>query len=360
MREQTLDTSYLARQAEKCEDNDDLREILRRNEEYYLNWKSFINAALDESGLSYQQFAQICGISKNTLKKWCISGGAPRSRSTYIKIGFGLGMTEAEMNRMLVRYGGYHGLYAKDLFDAACLFTLKKGGSYGDALCLYDRCSSKEADPGREEETISLHGQLLKLNDAAHFLQFVQENQDLFAIQRSKLSQYIRDFLHMRQWELAIIEGRSFSLHAWAEAIGLPPRFEKILSSLYQHGSIPRREQLIALGLYLDMTPDSLNTMLELAHMEGLCARNRLECVLIYALHKIDILHPDLSFSNAQQLLQITRDPELKKACSFVVRDYLENSYHSSEEETLSVVESIHSLLAELDLEEATQLMELL
>lgn len=350
----------MARKAESCEDSSDLREILRVYDDLYLSWQSFINAALDESGLSYARFAQNCGVSKNTLKKWCVSGGAPRSRNTYIKIGFCLGMNEDELNRMLVRYGGYHGLYAKDLFDAACIFALHRGGSYEDALRLYQRCTAQDCQAEQQMETRLLHGELQKLNTEESFLQFTTENKELFQWQNSKLSQYIRDFLHMRQWELAIIEGRSFSLHAWAQAVGLPPRFEKILSNLYQHGITPRREQLIALGLHLDMTPDSLNTMLKLAHMEGLCARNRLECVLLYALQKIDILHPDLSFSNAQQLLQITKDPELQKACEAVVREYLSNNYQSSEEEMLSVVETIQDVLEELDLEEAEELMELL
>ena len=360
MTENNFDTIYLARKAESCEDKNDLQEILRCYDQYYLSWQKFINNALDESGLSYNSFAQCCGISKNTLKKWCVCGGAPRSRATYIKIGFGLNMTEDEINQLLIRYGGYHGLYAKDLFDAACLFTLRKRGAYEDAISLYQRCSESEPGEPSEAETILLRGKMQQLDTEDSFVEFVQQNQELFTAQNAKLSQYIRDFLHMRQWELAIIEGRSFSLHAWALAVGLPPRFEKLLSNLYLHGAIPRREQLIALGLHLDMTPDSLNTMLQLAHMEGLCARNRLECVLIYVLQKIDLLHPDISFSNAQQLLQITQDPSLKDACIGIIRDYLENSYHSAEDDIYSVAETVNKLLCELNLEEAEELLELI
>ena len=359
MKEPVLDTIFLAEQAERCEDTDDLRQVLRLYDQYYLRWQTFINQALDASGLSYTQLAKDCGISKNTLKKWCVSGGAPRSRPTYIKIGFGLGMEEKEINRLLVRYGGYHGLYAKDLFDAACIFTLQQGGTYGDAETLYRRCADEEPNGSEQMETIHLHQRLCGLTGPEQFLAFVQANQEWFTGRREKLCQYIRDFLHMRQWELANIEGHTFSLHAWAVEVGLPSRFEKILSNLYQHGIVPRREQLIALGLHLDMTPESLNIMLELANMERLCARNRLECVLIYALQKIDLLNPDLSFSNAQQLLQITQDPALRTSCQHVVREYLENNYHSSEEESVSVVETVAAILSDLNLEEAEELLEL-
>lgn len=360
MTESVLDTLFLAAQAERCEDTDDLRQVLRLYDQYYLCWQTFINHALDASGLSYAQFAKKCGISGNTLKKWCVSGGAPRSRSTYIKIGFGLGMREKEIDQLLVRYGGYHGLYAKDLFDAACIFTLQQGGTYWDAEKLYSRCSGEAPDASEQTETIHLHQRLCELAGPEHFLAFVQANQEWFTGKPEKLCQYIRDFLHMRQWELANIEGRSFSFHAWAGEVGLPSRFEKILSNLFQHGRVPRREQLIALGLHLDMTPDSLNHMLELSNMEGLCARNRLECILIYVLQKIDLLYPDLSFSNAQQLLQITKNPALRASCQHVVKEYVENNYHTSEEEAISVVEAVTASLSDLELEEVEELIELM
>ncbi len=358
MTETALDTLYLSRQAERCEDTEDLREILRQYRACYLDWRSFINDALDMSGLSYTRFAQICGVSRNALKKWCVSGGLPRSRATYIKIGFGLGMNEEEMNRLLTRYGGYPGLYAKDLFDAACSFTLRNGGSYGDAVELYRRCAEQEPVEPEQVETVLLERQLQALPDPERFLRFVQENRQLFTGQRTKLCQYLRDFLHMRQWELAVIEGHSFSLHGWAVESGLSPKYEKMLTELSLRGTLPRREQLIGLGLRLDMTTDFLNTFLELAGMEKLCARNRLECVLIYALQKIDLLHPELAFSNAQQLLHTTRDPATAEVCRRLVFEYLRNNYQSEAAEMEGVAETVEGILQELDLNEAEELIE--
>ncbi|MDO4733300.1 MAG: hypothetical protein Q4B50_07305 [Bacillota bacterium] len=360
MNEQSLNAEYMIGETAYKGDAEALGEILRSYAQFHLNWKSFLNVALDESGLSYDRFAESCGIEKDTLKKWCVSGGLPRSRDAYIRIAFGLGMSEVELNQMLLCCGGYHELQANDLFDAACIFTLQKAGSYWDALSLYQRCSEAETGEKRGEEAFRVPGGEQKLYGERHFLGFIQERQELFDLQRSRLSQYVREFLHMRQWELAIIEGRSFSLHTWAEAIGLPPHFEKMLSRLYQQEEVPRREKLIALGLQLDMRPDSLDIMLELAHMKGLTSRNRLDCILVYALQKIDILHPDLSFSNVQQFLQICRNPELKKFCAGRIQDYLENSYDSNAEEISKVVECIHHLLEEVNAEEAGQLMELL
>ena len=49
------------------------------------------------------------------------------------------------------------------------------------------------------------------------------------------------------------------------------------------------RKKLITLGLYLNMTVDQINTMLELAQMEPLSVSNPVECAMIYAINDADL-----------------------------------------------------------------------
>lgn len=362
-----LETFLIEQEAGRCEDSEDLREILAQYDAHYLSWQSCINRLLDESGLSYNRFAEKCGISKNTLKKWCVEGGAPRCRNTFLKIGFGLGMEQGQIDRLLVRYGGYHGLYPKDLFDAVCIYVLKKRAdgderySYAYAEALYERCLSE--GPVEDADYLStalVREQILGIDTEEDFVAFAEANSGLLSGKREKLNAYLRDFIALHQNEMARIAGTKVSLHAAASYMGLPPRFEKILSNLTRHGRVPRREQLIALGLHLEMTPAELDRLLVLADMEGLCAKNRLECILIYALQSLCLLHPELPFSNATQLLAVTKDPEIRRQCRETVEEYTSRAYLCDQREAEAVSDYVRGILEEMDVEEATELLRLL
>ena len=42
-------------------------------------WQTFFTGVLDATGLSYGRFAARCGLSKNTVKRWSLQGGAPKA-----------------------------------------------------------------------------------------------------------------------------------------------------------------------------------------------------------------------------------------------------------------------------------------
>lgn len=373
-----LETVTIAREVESCEDTAELGEILKKYEEYYVSWKSCVNRLLDESGLSYVRFAEKCGVSKNTVKKWSREGGAPRSRNTFIKIGFGLTMDPGQVSRLLVRYGGYHGLSPKDPFDAVCIYALQRRAAGDDtytfarAESLYSRCafyadetagSPKAGKDGFGDtieaggksvylETVMAEELLLNMQTEEDVLRFTAENPELFQRRGKKLASYVEDYLRAK-WQ-----GKNVS--AALNTIGLPKRFEKILSGLFVHGSIPRREKLIALAIHLEMSPEETDRLLILAGMEGLCAKDRLECVVIYALQQICLLHPELPLSNAMELLAVSRDEELRRRCRDIVEEYTVNCYRCSEEEADSAADYVRDLLCSLDLEEAGELLELI
>lgn len=352
-----ISTVVIHKNAERCEDENDIQKLLHDYDEYYLNWQKYINYQIEQNGMSYYGLALQSGISKNTIKKWCRQGGAPRSRNTYIKLGFGFGMNSKMVNYMLTRYGGYHRLHVKNLFDAVCVWLLDKGGfTYKDAEYLYNiYCGDKWSIRYDKIETQVLHNKISAINTEQLFLEFVKSNLKLFTPTYSKLNEYLRGFIVAnKSYEGAV------SVHSICIEKGIPARFEKVISEIGS-GKPPRREKLIALGLHLDMMTDEINLLLELAGMESLCARNRIECVLIYALQKVSLLHPEIPLSNAMQLLSVLKDDSfIIEHCKQIVEEYMLNNYSCSENEIVSIRDYIRNILLELDLEEAAELLEMI
>ena len=359
MRDETK-TAVIARAAETCEDTEDVRAMLRLYDGYYVSWQKHLVRLLDESGLSYAKFAERCALSKNTVKKWCTQGGAPRSRSTCLKIAFGLDMDAAETSRLLVRYGGYHGLYAKDLFDACCIFLLdrKTRARYDDAVRLFNRCAQDTPAPTADPlSTVVAREQIAEAQTERDFVAFTRQYGAALARRNEKLSVYLRDLLTAR---IRTGVGDAESVHAYFSDNCIPARYEKLVSQICTHGLTPRRETLLALGIHLELTPEELSELLRRAGMEGLCAKNRLECVILYALRQLCLLHPELPLSNAMQLLAVTQDEQTAGACRSIVQEYTETQYHCAADDAVSVADEVRRLLAALDLEEAGELLALL
>lgn len=362
-----FETLTILNQVERCEDTDDIRAILKEYNRHYLCWQRYISVLLDESGLSYGKFAKRCEISKNTLKTWCTLGGIPRCRNTYIKIGFGLSMNTKEVNTLLVRYGGYHGLNVKDLFDAVCIYLLEKqvtgyeSYTYSDALELYNRCLGEKTSCEIEcVETAVLMNEIRSFITEDDFITFTKNYGGMFSNERPKLVSYLQTYLSAKMLPIEIMEDKKQSIHSYFLSSGIPARYEKILSNIFTHGSVPRREQMISLGIYLEMMPDELNKLLSLSGMEELCAKNRIECIIIFALHNLCLTHPEIALSNSMQLISVSNDNDLIENCTEIVEEYTKNIYHCEDGDIKSVAEYVRQILTELDLDAAHEIIELL
>lgn len=378
----STETIIIEREAGCCQDGSDLQQLLLEYEASYFDWQEYINRIVTESGLSYPQLAKRCRISKNTLRSWCLQGGRPRSRETLIKLGFGLDMTLSEVNRLLFYGGRFHRLYPKDLQDAACIFVLLQRQRYGgDRSFDYDMamqlfCEAaqyrlpekqasvpqveKRAQSDAEEETQTAMERLLSLQTQQEFQEFIAEVSSGIAVSHKRLLEYLSDFIGMRLLELARQEGKPVSWHQLASMWDASGEFEKMISSLKHRGIVPKRRHLIALGLRLEMTMPEMNTMLGYAGMEGLYARDKLECVLIYALQNLELLHPEVRLGNALQLMQITKNKEIRTQCSQIVEEYMERCYQGENGDWTEVAEYVCRILEELKLPEAEEMLTLL
>ena len=349
----SFSTVRLRDEAERAEDLEDLRALLARCEQVYTSWQREFSRLLDESGLSYTALVARSGLSRGTLRRWCRGGGAPRCRSEYLRLAFAFGMTPAETDVLLTRYGGYPGLYPRDRFDAACLFLLQRGGArYEDAEALFSLCE-RDGEP-IADRTASAAAALRTVATQEEFLAFARRS-GVISGAHEPLRAFVEARLHASG--LDPVTGESLSVHALFSYERIPARFEKDVSLLLTRGVVPRRERLIALGLRLGLLTDGLNELLALAGMEPLCAKNRVECILIGALQQLELLHPELSLDSAAKLLGAANSPELADQCRALLSECAAREYKSAPEEIGSAAEYLRGVLRDLAPEEAGELL---
>ena len=71
----------------RSENLEEYRNILESLADQKQNWTYIINDIMKERGLSASKMAELCGVSRQSVQKW-LKGSVPKSRETYIKIGF--------------------------------------------------------------------------------------------------------------------------------------------------------------------------------------------------------------------------------------------------------------------------------
>jgi transposase len=365
-------TVVMLDELERCEDIDDLQLILSKNSPYFTDWKAFINYMVSVNGYSYSQFAKKCGIGHNTIISWCEKGSLPRSRNQFIQLAFGLKMSLDEMNGFLQRYGKYPRLYPKNIEDAIFIFALNQGITYKAAISLqthfhqiiesYSSTKAEKKLPADNFETIILETKLLSLNDIKQFESFVAENVNAFMSSYEKLISYIDNYIEINTIDFADTDSQnslnSF-LHSKLSNPALINQYNKVISQLRNYRIVPKRNVLIVLGIYLDMSVTDVNQMLYMAGMEALCAKDKVECIIIYAIENAILNNPDIEFSNALLLKNFTENPELKENCRKIINRYEMNTYRSKDEDG-GVMKYVLDTLQQLNAHELSDILPLI
>ena len=84
-------------------------------------WSKKVAEIIDTNGYTKSKFAELCGVSRVTVDKWC-KGSVPKNRETFLRIGMVAKYDVENMNVFLQRYGQYPGLYSKSLEDCICIY----------------------------------------------------------------------------------------------------------------------------------------------------------------------------------------------------------------------------------------------
>lgn len=327
-----IETVYIKEEISKCEDIDELRErIFPMISSLQEQWKEKINEIIEVSGLTKSRFAEICEVSRVAVNKWC-NGSIPKNRETFLRIGMAAGYGREKMDQLLQRYGQYPALYAKSLEDCVCIFVLEKYPSY-ETINRYNYILGRikaniirSDEEGEDIGTELFDEKLSDVKDENELETFITDNSAMFATTYHKFYSYVKMQIMANYSDFG---GSVFEL---AEGQGWSSSLRQCVSAIRQNKWYPTRNKIISLGIHLSMDHEQIDEMLELAHMEPLCAKNIFESVIMFILE-------DASLNNMLDTESEEYDPD--ELCRYA-REILE-------ELNLPEVESFISELPEID-----------
>lgn len=312
-----------------CECVDDLRlEILPQIKTQKEQWQTKINEIIEQNGYNKTSFAKKCKVSRQAVNGWK-NGIIPKNREQFIKIGMAACYNVEQMNFLLTRYGRYSGLYSKNLEDCICIFVLNS--EYGEnALEIYDEIHNEilklitniNMKEVNNLTTYKFNEKLSQVKNYDDLEKFIIDNAMMFTYEYYKFYAYVNMFIKSNYthasnpYELANAQGWSSSLR-------------QSVSNINQKKWGPTRNKIISLGLHLSMDRDQIDNMLELAHMEPLCANNIFESVIIFILEDASLnnmlekenedFNPDDLCIYAKRVIEEINIPEVNGFMSEIV-----------------------------------------
>lgn len=284
------DTSKLRDEAGKCEDISDIEKIIEMLQEERPFWSEQINRIIAENRYTKTKFAELCGVSRPAVLKWC-NGSIPSSRDDYIRIGFAAKYSLDGMNYFLQRYGKYPALYPKSLEDSVYIFVLNSD-TYPHT---YDFCKQtikqikdailqKNTNGTHVYETDFLRKEILNLTSVDQLESFIEENAASYGSAYEKFYNQVIAILMANAVSAGMTYADQPSINGLAEAQGWTSSMKQCVSGIRCRTWFPFRRKVIALGIHLNLTVSQIDNLLEYAKMEPLCAKNPVECAIIFAI----------------------------------------------------------------------------
>ncbi len=280
------DTVFIREEISKCEDIKELREeIIPKLKSQQEQWIGKIKEIVSSSGYTKTYLAEACEVSRVSVNK-CCKGAIPKNRETVLRIGMAAQYDREHMDQLLQRYGQYPALYPKSLEDCICIFSLQKYREdtlvrYRDILTrIKERLTNGDTLKRTECEysTVMVDEELVSMKDEDELEAFISKNANIFS------TAYHRFYAYVKMCIKANYQGFAGSVFELAEGQGWSSSLRQCVSEIRQNKWYPTRNKIISLGLHLSMDHDQIDKMLELAHMEPLCAKNIFESVIMFIL----------------------------------------------------------------------------
>ncbi|MCR5734206.1 MAG: hypothetical protein K6G22_06340 [Lachnospiraceae bacterium] len=311
----TPTTEFLKDNISKCEDIKDLKEtVFPMLETQKEQWMEKISGMIEQSRLSKTAFAKSCNVSRVAIDKWC-KGAIPKNRETFLRIGLTARYDRKELDRLLQRYGGYPALYPKTLEDCICIFIINQNfveswaEKYQEILDkIKTGILSGKSAPANDIDTVFIDNKLGDIQSEDELGKFIAENIAAFSTAYNKFYAYVEMCI------VANYQGYADSVFELAEGQGWSSSLRQCVSAIRQKKWYPTRNKIISLGLHLSMDHEQINELLQLAHMEPLCAKNIFESVIMFILD-------DASLNNILEKEDEEYDPD--ELCRYA-RDVLE------------------------------------
>lgn len=310
-----LETVFIKEEIAKCEDLEDLKELvfpkIRTQQE---EWSRKVNEIIKENGFTKSRFADLCGVSRVSVDKWC-KGSIPKNRETFLRIGMAAGYSLDKMNQLLQRYGRYPELYSKSLEDCVCKYVINHG--YGEETIdkyqfILNKIKGNIIRDDNVEEVANLTTEkfdekLSEVQDEDELERFIADNIAMFSNAYHKFYAYVKMNIAANYMDPAYAN----SVFEMAEVQGWSSSLRQCVSAIRQNKWYPTRNKIISLGLHLSMDHEQIDEMLGLAHMEPLCAKNIFESVIMFILGDAslnDMLNIDSEDYDPDGLCNYARD----------------------------------------------------
>ncbi len=279
-----LETVYLHEQLESCDNLEDLKhKILPTIDSSREQWSAKINGIIKDKSIKKGNFAQLCGVSRITVDKWC-KGAIPKSREMFLTIGLVADYNSEQMNQLLQRYGGYPALYVKTLEDCVCIYVLDH---YKEDLLeqyrkilgqIVGKLTSHHVEFTEEITTEEFQEKLSDVQDDEELRAFISDHITEFARAYHKLNAYLSAYIKANCEETQATVNHLADGQSWSASL------RKCVSAIRQGKWFPTRNKIISLGLHLNMEKEQIDDILKKAYMEPLCAKNIFESIIIYIL----------------------------------------------------------------------------
>ena len=287
-----MKTQIFRQKVENCDNKEDLKKLLKNNEDSFVTWGTIFRELMQRCyNPPMYRVAQYCGVSEATAKTW--KDKIPTKREYIIAIGMFCKLNLSEINRLLKRYAKFSELYPKNPEDAIYIFLINNNRPFSEAK----KYQSLFVDIIQNKEKRKLYGfsskgtnyvrnELLQAHTEIEFESFMIENIDEFKGAYIKVAEYIDAYLKARG-------DVNINKLAKEQSEKVGRLYNNAYTKLKNYAIVPKRSVLLAMAINIGMPTEDIDQLLELAGMEKLCPKDRLECLVIYILEDLYINEPD-------------------------------------------------------------------
>lgn len=287
-----MKTQIFRQKVENCDNKEDLKKLLKNNEDSFVTWGTIFRELMQRCyNPPMYRVAQYCGVSEATAKTW--KDKIPTKREYIIAIGMFCKLNLSEINRLLKRYAKFSELYPKNPEDAIYIFLINNNRPFSEAK----KYQSLFVDIIQNKEKRKLYGfsskgtnyvrnELLQAHTEIEFESFMIENIDEFKGAYIKVAEYIDAYLKARG-------DVNINKLAKEQSEKVGRIYNNAYTKLKNYAIVPKRSVLLAMAINIGMPTEDIDQLLELAGMEKLCPKDRLECLVIYILEDLYINEPD-------------------------------------------------------------------
>ena len=296
------------------QDLPDIREAIVGFERY--SFSSTLSERMKERSLSSAALGKRAGVSHTMVDKWLKEEARPNGKERMKELGMGLGMDAEELNAFLYR-SGYPRLYVKNPLDSVAIQLLKTARGREDIVSIYrelldvtrmDRFKPKAGDNDLRT-SVMLSGLMKQVDEDLE--QWLQDHRNDFVansksvIPDPALADYLRLYIG------------AATANALAATEELPAILVPTLTALLNGKSVTvrgLREKLMALGLYLNMTEEEIDVLLDFVRLRPLTEPvDRMDMALLLSVREAHERYALYEYDNLERIVKHLRSSEKRE-----------------------------------------------